>query len=61
MILISYIIYIFNKIFPTTYLMTEWEHINGSVQDYGNSIADALELPQSCAKPGICQGLSTKQ
>ena len=29
------------------------EHIDGLVQDCSNSIAIALELPQSCAKPSI--------
>ena len=32
----------------------KWMHPNdfdGLVQDCGNSIANALELPQSCAKP----------
>ena len=28
-------------------------HIKGFAQDCGNSSADALELPQSCAKPLI--------
>ena len=28
-------------------------HINGSVQDCSNSIANALELLQSCTKPSI--------
>ena len=28
-----------------------WRHIDGLVQDCGNSIADALNLPQSWAKP----------
>ena len=29
-----------------------WEvHIDGLMQDCGNSIADAMELPQSCTKP----------
>ena len=28
-------------------------HIDGLVQDCGNSIANALELPQSCAKPSM--------
>ena len=30
-------------------------HINGSAQYCGNSSALAMELPQSCAKPSICQ------
>ena len=29
-------------------------HINGLVQDCSNSIANALELLQSCTKPSIC-------
>ena len=28
-------------------------HISGLSQDCGNSIADAMELPQSCAKPSL--------
>ena len=31
------------------------KHINGLVQDCSNSIANALELLQSCSKPSICQ------
>ena len=30
------------------------QHIDGFVQDCSNSIANALELLQSCAKPSIC-------
>ena len=30
------------------------KHIDGSVQTCSNSIANALELLQSCAKPSIC-------
>ena len=30
-----------------------WDHLNGSAQAYGNSIADTLELPQSCGEPSI--------
>ena len=29
-------------------------HVDGLVQDWGNSSAFALELPQSCNKPLIC-------
>ena len=29
------------------------EHINGLVQDFSNSIANAMELLQSCIKPAI--------
>ena len=29
---------------------------NGLAQDCGNSSADALELPQSCAKLAMCLG-----
>ena len=29
-------------------------HIYGLVQDYNNSVANALELLQSCTKPSIC-------
>ena len=29
------------------------QNIDGLVQDCGNSIANALELPQSCSKPSI--------
>ena len=29
-------------------------YINGLVQDCSNSIANALELLQSCTKPSIC-------
>ena len=28
-------------------------HIDGLVHDCGNSIANAMELPQSCTKPSI--------
>ena len=31
----------------------EWHDINGLVQDCSNSIANALELLQSCTKPSI--------
>ena len=31
--------------------------VDGLAQDCGNSIANALELPQSCAKPSISYGL----
>ena len=30
-----------------------WQHIVGLAQDYSNSIANALELLQSCTKPSI--------
>ena len=30
------------------------ENIDGLVQDYSNSISNALELLQSCTKPSIC-------
>ena len=29
-------------------------YFDGLVQDYSNSIANALELQQSCTKPLIC-------
>ena len=29
-------------------------YIDGSAQDCSNSITNALELPQSCAEPSIC-------
>ena len=29
-------------------------YIDGLVQDYSNSIANALELLQSCIRPSIC-------
>ena len=29
-------------------------HIDGLVQDCSNSIANALELLQSCTKPSMC-------
>ena len=28
-------------------------NIDGLAQDFGNSVANALELPRSCAKPSI--------
>ena len=31
-----------------------WEYIDSLAQDCGNSSADALALPQSCAKPSAC-------
>ena len=34
--------------------------INGLVQDCSNSIANALELLQSCTKPSTCHVLSTQ-
>ena len=30
-------------------------YVDGLVQDYSNSIANALELLQSCTKPLICK------
>ena len=30
------------------------EYMDGLVQDFSNSIANALELLQSCTKPSIC-------
>ena len=36
------------KIFPK-----KLKNIDGLVQDYSNSIADALELLQSCTKPSM--------
>ena len=35
--------------------------IDGLVQDYSNSSANALELLLSCTKPSICFGVSEKQ
>ena len=42
-------------------MLTYQHHIGGLAQDCSNSIADALELLQSCAKPSIkhCTFLST--
>ena len=37
----------------TSPIYQPWEHINGLVQDCSNSIANALELLQSCTKPSI--------
>ena len=34
--------------------MTPHNDIDGLVQDCGNSIANAMELLQSCTKPSIC-------
>ena len=34
-------------------LTINWHHIDGLVQDCGKSIANALELPQSCIKSSI--------
>ena len=44
---------------PTPYAHITWDilytpHIDGLVQDCNNSIANALELLQSCTKPSIC-------
>ena len=36
------------------YLRYTARYIDGLVQDYSNSIANALELLQSCTKPSIC-------
>ena len=45
------------KMLPTSVLFLTaypwWSDITGLVQDGGNSIANALELPQSCTKPSI--------
>ena len=40
---------------PIRYVQVVWvyDHFNGSVQDCSNSIANALELLQSCTKPLI--------
>ena len=37
------------------YIRWIWFAIDGSVQDCGNSSADSLELPQSCANPSMCR------
>ena len=34
------------------------EYIDGLVQDCSNSIANALELLQSCTNPSVCFGIS---
>ena len=39
------------KSFVTNYVYIH--HIDGLVQDWSNSIANALELLQSCTKPSI--------
>ena len=37
---------------PVYWLMkTSVGHVDGLAQDCGNSTSDAVELPQSCAKP----------
>ena len=39
------------------YFLPNWRHLrhfNGLVQDCSNSIANAMELLQSCAKPPLC-------
>ena len=40
-----------------TPLTSPAQHIDGSVQDCSNSIANALELLQSCGKPSICRDI----
>ena len=35
------------------YLAVSFIHVNGLVQDCGNSIDNALELPQSYSKPSM--------
>ena len=42
---------LFQKIQPHN--KANLDYINGLMQDYSNSIADALELLQSCTKPSI--------
>ena len=37
-----------------------YKHIDGLMQDCSNSIANALELLQSCAKPSICNNPDSK-
>ena len=39
---------------PSTATNKHALHVNGSVQDCGISIADTLEIPQSCSEPLIC-------
>ena len=39
---------------PNMVDLMKWLYIDGSVQDCSNSIANALELLQSCTKPSIC-------
>ena len=39
------------KMKNSPYLNQWWSYINGFVQDCNNSIANALELLQSCIKP----------
>ena len=49
-----YVGYISNHVYKNT----KYPHVNidGLVQDCSNSIANALELLQSCTKPLICIG-----
>ena len=42
---------------PVEYVHQVHVHIDGLAQDCSNSIANALELLQSCAKPSICLAL----
>ena len=42
-------------------ICTYIEHFNGSVQVCSNSIANALELLQSCTKPSICKLTSNNE
>ena len=37
----------------STSIIAIFKHIDGLVQDFGNSSANALELPQSCTKPPV--------
>ena len=39
---------------PVPWLVVVVFHLDGLVQDCSNSIANALELLQSCTKPSIC-------
>ena len=46
----------FGKLLPISYGLVQTaieSHTDGLVQDCGNSIANAMELPQSCTKPSI--------
>ena len=45
-----------NDATPQSQIKYQWTrpHIDGLVQDCSNSIADALELLQSCTKPSLC-------
>ena len=40
--------------YNTSVVMTGTYHVDGLVQDCSNSIANALELLQSCTKPSMC-------